>query len=333
MGIKEIYEENMNKSVNDGSDYNIFQVLGVKHDEVKICRIIADLLNPYGLHGQKEKFLNLFLTRFLKKENFSCTSKDCVYTQEQTTEGRFIDISIDATDFYIPIEVKIRASDLDKQCDDYIAHAKTTGKRFEKLLYITLDKRMPAENSCSKENQKYVSPISFAEICDWLKDCLYYIDKYCHLYDVIHQLTQILTEKPSKYDMRVNLIIKEICSFLKDDNNNELHSEERMILQEINKEKFRFLCYEAGYDYENSHGKGLPYLYKFLFPNKQDNYDYFWLNYNGKCGFYPRNLEKGKNLFGITEEKDEKAIMQILCDLNPNSLRNKIEEYIKEVSF
>ena len=47
-----------------GGRFNIFKVCGVNHDENKHSAIIAEFLNPAGLHGLKAKFLECFIDKF-----------------------------------------------------------------------------------------------------------------------------------------------------------------------------------------------------------------------------------------------------------------------------
>ena len=42
-------------------EYNIFSVLEISDKEVIMCRMLADLLNPRGQHGQGAIFLYVFL--------------------------------------------------------------------------------------------------------------------------------------------------------------------------------------------------------------------------------------------------------------------------------
>jgi hypothetical protein len=45
----------------NGGNFNIFSVLRMESDEVRThSRFIAELLNPKGVHGFKDEFLNLF---------------------------------------------------------------------------------------------------------------------------------------------------------------------------------------------------------------------------------------------------------------------------------
>ena len=44
-----------------GERFNIFEICGVDHFEVMHSKIISSFLNPKASHGQKEKFLRMFL--------------------------------------------------------------------------------------------------------------------------------------------------------------------------------------------------------------------------------------------------------------------------------
>src|SRR5690349_20393444 len=48
-----------------GKHFNIFQILGIGHLEVKThSPILGELLDPHGRHGQGAMFLRLFLSQF-----------------------------------------------------------------------------------------------------------------------------------------------------------------------------------------------------------------------------------------------------------------------------
>ena len=56
--------------------YNIFSVLEVETNEVIMCRMLADLLNPKGQHGCGDVFLRSFLEKVIKWECIiNCVSK------------------------------------------------------------------------------------------------------------------------------------------------------------------------------------------------------------------------------------------------------------------
>jgi hypothetical protein len=44
-----------------GGRFNVFRLCGVDHYENVHSTILAELLNPKGTHGLKEKFLNKFI--------------------------------------------------------------------------------------------------------------------------------------------------------------------------------------------------------------------------------------------------------------------------------
>ena len=44
-----------------GEHYNIFDVLGVRSDELSHSAILVNLMDAQGKHGQKDTFLKLFI--------------------------------------------------------------------------------------------------------------------------------------------------------------------------------------------------------------------------------------------------------------------------------
>jgi hypothetical protein len=66
-GVTEIikgYEAEWQKT---GEKYNIFTVAGIAHKEVIMCRVLADLMNPRGKHGQGSRYLTLFWEKIASK--------------------------------------------------------------------------------------------------------------------------------------------------------------------------------------------------------------------------------------------------------------------------
>ena len=96
--INDVYyilqEEKINKeeSLRRGERFNMFQVCGVDHYEVKHSSIIASFLDPKGNHGQKDKYLKAFISIVDDKTGIE-TSSCSVYTEYVTNDGR-IDILI-----------------------------------------------------------------------------------------------------------------------------------------------------------------------------------------------------------------------------------------------
>lgn len=167
-----------------GDNYNIFKVLNIESNEVKLhSAFIADLLNPKGSHGFKSSFLQLFLAR-LKITDFdypSATIKVEQYLGKVTDiNGGRIDIDIkDKNGYHIIIENKIYARDQENQLIRYFNYGKDRCKKF-KLYYLTLEGEMPDEEaSCSESNNgiKLVQSVDYFilsyrdHIKDWMENC------------------------------------------------------------------------------------------------------------------------------------------------------------------
>lgn len=172
---------------NTGNLFNIFDILGIGTREVYMCKILAELLNPDGLHCQGRKYLDLFCKRFLPFE-IKTEKKVSVVTEDLTKnledigkENRRIDIVIDEKDgHYIPIEVKINAYEQKEQCQDYlnstrkIYKSRNIDENEAIIVYLTKFGLMPI--SISNTDKEKVKCISWYQIIDWLNDCICQID-------------------------------------------------------------------------------------------------------------------------------------------------------------
>lgn len=125
--------------------YNIFSVLEVDDKEVIMCRMLADLLNPCGQHGMGEMFLRSFLKDVLhveksvmedihrlqvakeypieNLENGPKESNRKEFNSAEKQQPKRIDIVIHGAGHFIPIEVKIDASETGTQCWEYYQYA------------------------------------------------------------------------------------------------------------------------------------------------------------------------------------------------------------------
>lgn len=127
--------------------YNIFKVLEVADKEVMMCRVLADFLNPHGLHGKGNLYLNSFLTEVLKRKDADHICETArVYKEYPITAERRIDIVIASDDAFIPIEVKIYARDQRAQCFDYYSFAKEKDP-LTKVVYLTIWGNAPSQYS------------------------------------------------------------------------------------------------------------------------------------------------------------------------------------------
>ena len=119
---KQIVDRYYRENAKQGEKFNIFYIQGTASDEVRVCRLIRELLDPKGSHGQGAFFLKRFMKTVLQdKEDFS----DDDYKNAQVdreliiNDARRIDIVIQIKNRLFPMEVKIYADDQENQCIDY----------------------------------------------------------------------------------------------------------------------------------------------------------------------------------------------------------------------
>jgi len=174
--INDVYyilqEEKINKeeSLRRGERFNMFQVCGVDHYEVKHSSIIASFLDPKGNHGQKDKYLKAFISIVDDKTGIE-TSSCSVYTEYVTNDGR-IDILIkDKKGKGIIIENKVYAADQWEQLKRYDKFSKDTyGEGNYAIYYLTLDKHDASDNSAGKVAYNCIS--YGIHIIKWIEECI-----------------------------------------------------------------------------------------------------------------------------------------------------------------
>ena len=162
------------------NEYNIYKILRVTHNEVSMCRVLADFLNPMGKHGMGQLYLERFL---IDVAGVSLPYKDLrkvrVYNEYLIENDRRIDIVIRCRDIFIPVEVKINACDRKSQCYDYYHYARRyDDKAF--VIYLTKDGRFPSEQSvcggsdnADRVPQEGIKCRSFSgDIIRWLDWCI-----------------------------------------------------------------------------------------------------------------------------------------------------------------
>ena len=79
-----------------GKYFNIFSALGIERKEVRHSAILAELLNPNGMHGLGDFFLKEFLHR-ISFDSFP-TKNAIIKKEEVITNNRRLDISITSYD-------------------------------------------------------------------------------------------------------------------------------------------------------------------------------------------------------------------------------------------
>ena len=124
---------------------NVFSLLNT--NERRVARVIADLLNPKGFHGQGNLFLNWFMKAIglqppKKGEHVDVTLED------PTKKGRFIDITVNTESVILGIEVKLWAAQQDNQLKDYFEDLKSRVRCNQQWCLVFLANQTPktAEN-------------------------------------------------------------------------------------------------------------------------------------------------------------------------------------------
>lgn len=175
-------QTNLHKKIEteQSSEYNIYKILHITHNEVLMCRVLADLLNPMGKHGMGQLYLERFLSNVV---GIIISDKDLqqahVYKEYLITNDRRIDIVIRSRSIFIPIEVKINAGDQKSQLYDYYKYARQYDDQAF-VIYLTKDGYAPSEYSicggvddAGRVPKDRIKCLSFSEdIIRWLGWCI-----------------------------------------------------------------------------------------------------------------------------------------------------------------
>ena len=166
-----------------GDYFNVFSVLGLQTSEVRLhSALIAELLRPDGGHGLGDKLLKAFLDVVNKhyEEPFCFDTESAKVIVEHNIgpisenyeSGGRIDLFIqDKNSQTIILENKIYAGDQYRQMFRYNKYVKEELKLKDnqvKLLYLTLDRDDPSDDSLGNSNVKYTSISYRDEILNWL---------------------------------------------------------------------------------------------------------------------------------------------------------------------
>ena len=168
-----------------GENFNIFSVMRAESDEVRThSRIIAEFLNPKGMHNQGSVFLKLFFQGIISlkdiEENFDYDNAQVLVEEhigtinEDYSKGGFIDIVIKDSKSQVVIENKIYATDQKGQLLRYKNNYPNC-----KLIYLTLEGKEPCQSSYKIENgqalnlENDIMLVSYRHhIKNWIEKCL-----------------------------------------------------------------------------------------------------------------------------------------------------------------
>lgn len=195
----------------NGSSFNIFRIANIDTDEVRICRIMKELIDPHGSHYQGDIYLRLFVKHVLGMEQeFDDTDYPVAAVRRELVieNDRRIDLFIEIGSKKIPIEVKIYAGDQNGQCQDYDRYAVNS-----KMFYLTLDGHAPSKESLDDLGSERVRPISFRkDIINWLNACLELPQtiKIVPVREIISQLIDVLKMLTGQAEEGVELDIQHL---------------------------------------------------------------------------------------------------------------------------
>ena len=317
-----------------GGYFNIFEIAKITYDEVAICRVMYELLSPTGSHYQGNIYLKLFLEYVVKieisQEELSTAE---VYREYITVSGRRIDIAICVANRFIPIEVKIYASDQYNQCFDYYQEARNSN-----VYYLTRFGESPSKESVGKltsidEGYLEITNISFAEdILYWLEKCLEHKQtiRIAPIREVILQFEAVVRKFTNQMEDGKSMEIRDIMMATPENMRSSIEIERSLKYCKINMIEKLFRAIETQvdknklnneYDYEyngakkvnnfynhkNSTCPGISYLYKSKVKNDTDIWVRIEIDYKIFVGYCIAVNGKWKKV-NLSEDEITKAI-------------------------
>ena len=158
-----------------------FSVFKYISDEDDVTRILRDLLDPQGDHGQGSLFLRVFREQRGLTVPEPELGRATVRDQVQTPFNRRPDLLIDVPDqLVLGLENKINAADQNEQVKDYVkfVQLRSRGRNWV-FVFLTPDGRPPSPQSMpprdreEEEKQHRFFCLSYRkEIHDWLRSCI-----------------------------------------------------------------------------------------------------------------------------------------------------------------
>lgn len=210
-----------------GNKFNIYALLGLEHKENDThSKILADLLDPKGTHGQEFFFLENFIEVVTKeKEKVTSAKVDREYTigriNEDCTGGGRIDLLIKWNNNTWVIENKLYAKEQPNQMERY----KNTFPR-AKTLYLKVEKHL----SYSKPDTVDYEISYEDEITKWLDLCINQLEEKPYLqksikqyYNLVRNIAKIGEEHQMEENIR-SIIGKDTQTLLAAQKISELYS-------------------------------------------------------------------------------------------------------------
>lgn len=260
--IKLFKEEQKKQKQRGLNDYNMVNVVRKENAEVGMhSNVIYSLIDPNGLHYQDDLFLQIFIKDVLEINDFGDILS--VYAEESTNENRRVDFTIKSSNYYIGIEMKIDAGDLDNQISHYFKDLKEKAEKDSKqeVIIYYLTKNGKDASFHSHNNEVKYKKISFENhILTWIENCQKEVRNITNLNEAFENYKDIVKKITNKYEGRVMLLKNELLknekyfelakeiseAFIeaKNEKTNELKNKQINLIIEIVKEKnLQFINY------------------------------------------------------------------------------------------
>ncbi len=180
------------QKINENSieNFNIFSILRRENDEVNLhSRFIYELLNPKGLHNQRDIFLKIFLDEINIEYNVNIFE---VYKEQYN-----IDILLKSKNQVIIIENKIDTQDHSNQLNRYVDIIKKQGYNEDKIkvIYLTLYGEEP------NESIEDIILLSYSQdIKNWITKCIEKVAQKPTLRETLIQYLNLINKLTYKAD-------------------------------------------------------------------------------------------------------------------------------------
>lgn len=159
-----------------GFNINIWDICGIKFDEVKHCQVLKWLLDAHGSHGLGVYFLQLFIEKVLPHHDFSVADFSDGYSIDteiafmgdgEDSDSR-IDILIENKKAVLILEVKVNANETNNQMVRYfrIAEKLYHHKKWQ-ILYLTKDGRKPTFRLVDDSEQEFDKMLAHVVTLSW----------------------------------------------------------------------------------------------------------------------------------------------------------------------
>lgn len=212
----------IDERIASGEDYSVLETAIKGNEEMMHSSVIASLLDTRGSHGQKCRFLELFLGCLLERfKSFdpsdARTACERYIGQKTEDSGGRVDICIEnSSGQMIVIENKIFAGDQEHQILRYVKFLR--GRPLNRdgvvfpVLYLTPDGHSPSDDSTQTDGMRcrcgedYVC-ISYKDvIVPWLDKCINEMEDKPHLKEHLTTYRDIIRKKVLGMDRNKDII-------------------------------------------------------------------------------------------------------------------------------